>query len=124
MGVEGIVVEFEGKNKWTSDCERYWQVRFPEAGVWDILPNGLEILDKDYVEWREAEREADKRDRELKLMRQIQEGTIHDVVFYQGPRGKFKGLIWPGGSSADKEEAAGLMALFKQHNIPVSKQVI
>ncbi len=121
---EGIVAEFEGKNKWTSDCERYWQVSFPEAGVWDILPTGLQILDKEYLAWRGEK----NREREAEFLRLVQEGKISEVIHLVGPRGGFKSLTWhhPGGGTGtgDKKEADPLLTLFAQHQIPVTRRVV
>lgn len=124
INTTGIVVEFEGKNLWTLDSERYWQVRFPQAGIWDILPNGLEILDADFL----ALLEAKKREREEAFLRLVQEGKISEVEHCVGPRGGFKYLSWshPGGgtSTGDKKEAERLLALFAKYKIPVTKRTL
>jgi hypothetical protein len=124
VNAEGIVMEFEGKDKRTSDCERYWQVNFPEAGVWDIGPKGLEILDNDYLAWCEAK----KLEREAEFLRLVQEGKISKVIYLVGPRGGFKSLTWsyPGGGTGrgDKKEAERLLTLFAQYQISVTKRAL
>jgi hypothetical protein len=82
----------------------------------------LEILDEDYLAWREAK----KRERETEFLRLVQEGKISQVIHLVGPRGGFKSLTWshPGGGTgtSDKKEAGRLLTLFAQHQIPVTKR--
>ena len=64
VGVEGTVSDFSGTYKVMDyGRDRFWQVEFPDAGIWDILPDSLDIIDEEYLRW-EAEnkkRKAEKR---------------------------------------------------------------
>ena len=112
-GAEGVVVSFIGSN----DC--FWKVRFPGAGAWDILPDGLEILDKEFLEWREDE----KRKRYEKILREAREG-----IWYLGPRGGYRGFSIEckhGNEVAHgREEAEKIAKMLEDHGIPVRKEVM
>ena len=92
-------------------------------GAWDILPDGLEILDEEFLEWREEE----NRKRYERIVREAKEG-----VWYLGPRGGYRGFsIWYEHSSEGKandvahgrEEAEKIAKMLEDYGIPVRKEV-
>jgi len=112
-GAEGVISSFIGSD------DRFWKVRFAGAGVWGILPDGLEILDKEYLEWREEE----KRKRYEKIVREAKEG-----VWYLGPRGGYRGFSIEFEHGNDvaygREEAEKIAKMLEYHGIPVQKEVM
>lgn len=110
-GAEGVVTSFFG-----SASDRFWKVAFPNAGVLDILPGSLEILDKEFIEWCEE----DERKRYDGMVREAKEG-----VWHLGPRGGFRGFCINGnGVARNHEEAERIAEMLKKRGIPVRKEVM
>lgn len=117
-GIEGITVGRQGL--WSRGSDRFISVRFPSVGVFDILWQGLEIIDEEYLEWL-AERE---RERWENLKRAT---NVTKVV---GPRGGFRRLSYQytddngvthHTSLGFKDEAEEIERFLQQHGIEVKE---
>lgn len=102
---------------WSRGSDRFVGVRFPEAGVHDILWSSLEIIDEDYLRERAAAKE-----REREALK-----TATNVVLHLGPRGGFRSLsyeyqedgITRHVSQGFRESADELLGIFREYSIPV-----
>lgn len=118
-GVEGITVGRYGI--WSRGSDWFIGVSFPEIGTFDILWEGLEIIDKDYL--AEAEERETKKWELLKKAR--------NVVRVVGSRGGFKYLsyeytdenkITSHVSNTDRRAADKLIEFFRKHGIEIREE--
>ncbi len=110
-GIEGVTAGQSGL--WSRGSDRFIGVNFPGVGTYDVLWEGLEVIDEQYLR-RMAEFER-KRDEDARL--------ATDVVETRGPRGGFKHLSYtcPSGftGTGSRDEYEHLMKIFKEAGIPV-----
>jgi hypothetical protein len=114
-GAEGVTVGQAGM--WSQGSDRFIGVRFPEAGVHDVLWDSLEVIDEGYLRGQaEAKR---KRHEALK--------TARNVVLHLGPNGGFRHLSYEYDedgvtrheSLAFRELADEVIAVLREHGISV-----
>ena len=111
-GVEGVTAGQSGL--WSRGIRyRFIGVNFPGVGTYDVLWEGLEVIDEQYLR-RMAEFER-KRDEDAR--------PATDVVETRGPCGGFKHLSYrcPSGftGTGSWDEYEHLMKIFKEAGIPV-----
>jgi hypothetical protein len=80
-GVEGFAIGPYGM--WSRDSDRFTGVRFPQTTI-DVLWSGLEVIDEEYLQAKEEERQQALREA----------AHAADVVRYVGPRGGFRYLFY------------------------------
>jgi len=116
-GTEGVTVDTGGE--WSRHFDRFTGVRFPEAGVRDILWQSLEIVDEEYLQEK-----AEEKRRLHEALR-----TATDVVLRLGPNGGFRGFSYEleldgrrqRGVAYSREEADELIAVLEKYGIPVEE---
>jgi hypothetical protein len=118
-GVEGITVGQYGT--WSRGSDRFIGVSFPEIGTFDILWEGLEIIDKDYLAKAE-----ERKTREWELLKKAR-----NVVRVVGSRGGFKCLSYEYAdengitshvSNADRQAADKLIKFFRKHGVEIREE--
>ncbi len=116
IGVEGVTVGQTGM--WSRGSDRFIGVNFPEIGTFDILWEGLEIIDQEYL--AKMKKQKDEEAEALK--------TATDVVKYVGPNGGFQCLRYtytgPDGricstSQGFRAKAEEIESLLRAYNIPI-----
>ena len=119
VGSEGYTVGQYGM--WSRGSDRFVGVHFPGIGTLDVLWEGLEIIDEEYL--REAA------ERKAQLWEALKSAT--DVEVVRGPRGGFRYLsyryIGPDGiptsrSTGFKDEAEELLTVFRDQGIRVAER--
>jgi hypothetical protein len=114
-GVEGVTVGQAGT--WSRGSDRFVGVRFPGAGIHDILWSSLEIIDEEYLRERAAAKE-----REREALK-----TATNAVLHLGPKGGFRALSYEYEedgvtrhiAQGVRESADEVLALFREYGIPV-----
>jgi hypothetical protein len=116
-GVDGRTSDQSGV--WSRGSNRFIGVAFPGIGTFDVLWDGLEIIDEDYL----AE-QAKRKEEELEGRKSAQ-----NVKRILGPKGTFKSLSYDyvnaNGerrtvTTKNRDEAGFLVKFFKGHGIKVS----
>ncbi len=125
---EGLVVGSEGYtigkyDIWSRGSDRFVGVKFSGIGTFDVLWEGLEIIDEDYLKQMEIgkteEREALK--------------TATDVEIVVGPRGGFRHISYSyidkSGitchcSQGSKEAAMELIKIFSEYGIHINTHTV
>lgn len=96
--------------------DRFADVRFPQTFL-PVLWKGLEIIDKEYLEWKEQE--------EKEFNEKLKTAT--NVVKYVGPRGGFRCLSFSyvdgGYSCGFYERAMKFMKVMEEAGIPIRTEV-
>lgn len=120
-GVEGFTVGRYGL--WSRGSDRFIGVHFPQVGTFDILWEGLEIIDKEYL--------ADLAEREKRRLDDLK--NAKNVVRTVGPKGGFKYITYEyvdeNGitnymSNGNRQEAEKLIDVFRKHGIKIKEQVL
>jgi hypothetical protein len=116
-GVEGRTTDQSGL--WSRGSHRFTGVAFPGIGIFDVLWDGLEIIDEDYF----AE-QAKRKEEELQKRK-----SAKNVKRILGPKGEFKSLSYDyvnaNGerrtvTTTNRNEAEILVKFFQGHGIKVS----
>jgi hypothetical protein len=120
-GVEGRTVGQSGI--WSRGSDRFIGVQIPSIGTFEVLWEGLEIIDADYLA-----QAAESKQRRMEALK-----TASKVLRTVGPAGGFKSLSYEYvddkgtrhfRSIGDRTDAEELIRFFKQQGIEVNEKVL